>query len=142
MAKRAWLVRYGLIAGAACAVAAASFGLVKGIDRSVKASRSGPVHVYHLRPAPAFLPDALALEKARETLARDGYDAAAWDPSEEDRSGAPDGTRDRYLSRNADNPNYGTILFHDRTRTQQNPARIVHLELKGDRLECFVVLPK
>ena len=142
MVKRVWLVRFGLIAGAVCAVAAVAFGLVEGIDRWAKASRSGPVHVYHLRPAPPFLPDAVGLEKARETLARDGYDLDAWQPWEDDRSAAPNGARDRYLSRNAYNPNHATILFRDRTGTQPNPTRIVQLDLKGDRLECFVVLPK
>ena len=142
MAARRSLLKWVAFIAVAGAVAALLFAVPDWIDRRVKASRSGPTHVFRLDPAPPFLPDGLALEKARETLARDGYELAEWEPWEDGRSTAPDGARDVYLSRNLSNPNSATILFHDRSGKHPNPGRIVHLELKGDRLECFVVLPK
>src|SRR5688572_233180 len=74
------------------------------IHRSVQ-SRIGPQHVYELPEEPKFLTEELAMERARETLALDGLDAAAWQPVPDDRSKAPDGRTDQFLSRNTITPN-------------------------------------
>ena len=137
--------RTRIVAAAVAALVVPAVGFVvisAWIDKRVKESRSGPTHAFDIRPAPPFLPDAVALEKARESLARDGYDVSVWRPSEDDRTKAPDGTPDRYLVRNAIDPNSGWIGFRDTSASDLNPQRIVDVELKGERLECVVVTPK
>ena len=63
-----------LIAGVSVVVLIGAIAAPPGyIDRSVKDARRGPLHVFHLDAAPPFLTDALALERARQTLALDGY---------------------------------------------------------------------
>ena len=135
-----------LLPAAGVAVAAVLFvGLVwlpHWIDRRVKDAHSGPLHAYQMQPVPQFLGDALALEKALESLARDGYDPAVWRPGEDDRTRAPDGTPDTHLVRNTLNPNSGRILFRDTSGSDRNPTRVVSVELKGGRVECVVVTPK
>jgi hypothetical protein len=133
-------------------VVAAIWAGINRIDRHVKDSRSGPVHVFALTPVPPFLSDETALAKAREALARDGLDVARWRPIEDDRSKAPDGTPDRHLVRNTLDPNHGSILFVYVPPTTaegtaaaappRNPSRIVNVELADGRVRCQVILPK
>ena len=130
-----------LVAGVSVVVLLGAIVALPGyIDRRVKDARHGPLHVFHLGAAPPFLTDALALEKARQTLALDGYDLSAWQPVGDDRSSAPDKTPDRYFSRNTLDANQGSVLFAN--RADPNPRRIVSIQLKGDRVECRVVVPK
>jgi len=139
------LKRTRIVAGVVAllvAPAVAFFAIAGWIDQRVKASRSGPLHVYDIHPAPPFLPEAVALEKARQSLALDGYDVSAWRASDDDRTKPPDGTPDRFLVRNAIDPSSGWILFRDTSGKDQNPDRIVTVELKGDQVECVVVTPK
>jgi hypothetical protein len=112
--------------------------VVNRIDRAVKDAHSGPMHVFKLASTPAFLTDEIALSKAREALSLDGYDTSAWQPGEDDRSKAPDGTPDRYLVRNTLDPNRGSIRFLDK----RVDSRYVQVELKGDRVHCQVIIPK
>jgi hypothetical protein len=128
---------------AALTVPAITFVVIPGwIDQRVKASRSGPPHAFDLHPAPPFLPEAVALEKARQSLLLDGYDVSVWRASDDDRTKAPDGTPDRYLVRNALDPNSGWIGFRDTSGSDPNGQRIVTVELKSNRVECVVVTPK
>jgi hypothetical protein len=100
------------------------------IHRSIQ-SRIGPQHVYELPEPPRFLTEELAMERARETLTRDGLDVAAWQPVPGDRSKAPDGHVDQFLSRNTTTPNHGSIIFTNSTGT-----RFVSVELDGKRVIC------
>jgi len=99
------------------------------IHRSVQ-SRIGPQHVYDLSEQPQFLTEELAMERARDTLTRDGLDAT-WQPVPDDRSKAPDGRADQFLSRNTITPNHGSIMFTNGTGT-----RFVSVELDGRRVLC------
>jgi hypothetical protein len=96
----------------------------------------GPMHSFQLDATRPFLSDTLAVEKAKEALALDGYDLAEWRPREDRRGTAPDGTPDVYLARNT-NPNMGSIAFELRSGATQ-PHIYVAIELTGDRVQCQV----
>src|SRR5262245_16518594 len=85
----------------------------------------GPRHEFPLTERPAFLTEELALTMAREALARDGFDPAEWQVRLDNRTSAPDGRRDQFLSRNTINPNQGSIVFEGPT----NRRRDVSVEL-------------
>ena len=92
----------------------------------------GTTYEFPVTEQAAFLTEQTALEAARETLVRDGLDAAAWSVHPSGRSTAPDGRPDEFLSRNRDNPNLGTVRF----RNGERADRFVSVELVGDRLVC------
>ena len=123
-------------------LSALGIGGLCALVRHWENSRAGPLHVFQLPSAPAFLTDDLALARAKETMALDGYSMAIWQPMEDGRTKSPNGSPDIYLSRNSINPNRGTIQFWDPTMKQPNPSRLVVLEMEGDRLECRVIIPK
>ena len=101
------------------------------IHRSVQ-SRIGPQHVYELSERPKFLTEELAIQRARETLVRDGLGAAAWHPVP-DRSSKTD----QFLSRNTLNPNHGSIMFTNGAET-----RFVSVELDGRQVVCQISIGK
>ena len=136
------LAKTGLLVGVPVAFIGGFIILNGWVNRWVKDSRSGAPHTYRVQPVPPFLSEDLAVAKARQSLARDGYDLSVWKPSRDNRSHAPDGTPDVYLVRNTLNPNDGSIVFVDTSSRDQNPSRIVSVGLKGDQLECTVVTPK
>jgi len=92
----------------------------------------GTTHEILLSEPPAFLTEEAALAAARETLTRDGLDPAVWSARPDGRSTAPDGRRDEFVSRNALNPNQGSVRFSDNAGRD----RFVSVELLGDRLFC------
>jgi hypothetical protein len=92
----------------------------------------GPRREFVLSDRPPFLTDELALTKARETLALDVPDPTAWRAHPDNRTAAPDGRRDEYLSRNGLNPNLGTVVF----RGPGGQSRFVSVELVGDKVVC------
>ncbi len=106
------------------------------------ASFLGPVHTFGIDKPPPFLTDRLAVEKASEAMALDGLDPVDWQPREERRTTAPDGTPDVYLLRNSRNTNSGVVFFVDRTRKAAIPERGVQVELTADRVTCQVAQPK
>lgn len=108
-------------------------GLVLWLER--KASLS-PERVFYLKEKPPFLTEALALEKARESLALDGLDVSLFEPEKDDRSKAPDGRPDQYLLRNTINDNDGSIMF--RSKTDRHLDRTVDIELKENIVTCQV----
>ena len=91
--------------------------------------------VYIIQPAPAFLSEELALDKARETLGRDGYQVDEWQVLKTDapKLKAPDGRRDRYFDRFSWNPRAGRVYFQKGKKTRSYDVR-----LDGDRLTCSV----
>lgn len=105
----------------------------------MRAARQGPEHRFELNPAPPFLTEELALEKARETLRLDGFDPKEWVPDDDNRTAAPDGRADERFVRNTLNPNQGYIQF---SRSEPWGVRIVYLELRESTLVTHVWLPK
>ena len=96
-----------------------------------------PQHIYTVDPKPAFLTETLALEKARETLARDGYRAEEWELSISSTGRqAPDGTRDLYFDRSSFRPHAGHAHFRKGKST-----RTYHVWLDGDQVTCAYVRP-
>ena len=95
--------------------------------------RSGPDHFFSVEPAPTFLTEALAVEKARECLVREGYNLEQWRITTVDRSPskAPDGTPDRYFYRSSYRPTAGRVCFSNGKRT-----RTVNVRLDGSRIVC------
>jgi hypothetical protein len=92
----------------------------------------GPPREFTLADRPLFLTEQLALVKARATLALDGLDPADWQAYPDDRTAAPDGRRDEYLSRDGLSPNLGSVMF----RGPRGQIRFVSVELAGDRVIC------
>jgi hypothetical protein len=115
--------------------------LDRAVTRHIHETRVGPTHSFALGSTPAHLGDEVALAKAREAMALDGFDPSVWKPVPDDRTAAPDGTRDQWLSRGGD-ANGGTIRFFDETGKAANPGRIVDVVLVGDHVECRVIEPK
>jgi hypothetical protein len=109
---------------------AASFSYF--LDRSLKA-RSGPVRCFELSESPPFLTEELALEKARETLRRDGLDTAHWMPRPDGRTKAPDGRTDQFMGRNSINGNRGVFLFSGGANGLE---RFVSVELHSNLVVC------
>src|SRR4051812_44145544 len=63
----------------------------------LQSERPAPIHVFQLTDPPPYLTDQLALEKAREAMQLDGFNADAWTPTPlARRTLGPDGTPDQY----------------------------------------------
>lgn len=92
----------------------------------------GDLHTFRLSESPKFLTEDLALAKASEAMALDGFDNLTWRPVSESNSTAPDGKRDQYLRRGDSTPNSGFLTF---TNGEARP-RWVYVELNGTRLTC------
>ena len=66
-----------------------------------------------------MLSEELVMDKARETMSKEGYDLNRWHPikvaSEDGHrpSTAPDGTPDIYFERGFEQPNHGSVDFTD-----------------------------
>ena len=96
--------------------------------------RSGPEYVFPLETTPPFLSEEMAVEKARATLAVEGYNVDQWKLADFGQSGrgkSPDGKRDRYLVRYQDT--YGRISF-----ANGKQHRTYDVSLQGSRVVCRV----
>lgn len=93
--------------------------------------RSGPEYVFPLETTPLFLSEELAVEKARATLAVEGYHVDQWQITRVDQPGskAPDGTPDRYLVRYQST--YGRVSF-----TNGKHHRTYDVSLQGSHVVC------
>lgn len=94
--------------------------------------RSGPEYVFPLETPPPFLSEELAVEKARATLAVEGYNVDQWKLTNLGQAGrgkSPDGKRDRYLVRYQDT--YGRISF-----ANGKLHRTYDVSLQGSRVVC------
>ena len=98
----------------------------------------GPRHEFVLENRPEFLTEELAVNKALEALALDGFDPAEWKPKRisTGETAAPDGRTDKYLDRYG--PNSGSIYMVG----PKLYARFIHVELAGDRVTCQTTTPK
>lgn len=92
----------------------------------------GPRHEFALADRPAFLTEELAVAKAREAMALDVPDPAAWVLASDGRTTAPDGRRDEFMARDGINPNQGMVVF----RGPGGQSRGVSVELVGGRVVC------
>ena len=97
--------------------------------------RSGSQHVFQLKSYPDTLTEELAIEKARETFAKEGYNLEKWQLTRANNpsSAAPDGTADKYFDRFGFRPTEGRVHFTDGKR-----YRTVQVRLEGNRLVCFM----
>ena len=82
-----------------------------------------------------MLTEKLAIEKAKETLAKEGYDLKEWTLYRPDvgPSKAPDGTPDTYFTRFSFRPTEGRVHF-----TNGKKRREVQVRLEGNRIICFM----
>ena len=81
----------------------------------------------------AFLTEQFVIAKARETLAKEGYNPDEWEitRAHEGPSTAPDGTPDKYFRRFSLNPNEGRLTF-----IKGNRHRTYDVQLEGNRVNC------
>ena len=89
----------------------------------------GEQHVVALPDSPKFLTEETALSAARVTLDLDRLWRTNWHLVPDDRTAAPDGRRDAFLTRNTANPNRGVIMF-----TNGASTRFVSVELQSNLL--------
>jgi uncharacterized protein (TIGR03067 family) len=99
--------------------------------------RALPNNSYHykLLAAPKLLSEELAIEKARQTLAREGYKPEQWRLTRADMppTRAPDGKADKYFDRFTFRPTEGRVHFTDGRQT-----RTVQVRLVDDWVVCFL----
>jgi hypothetical protein len=107
------------------------------LERSLE-KRNGPKHVFMVTEQRQFLEEAVALEKAVETLPLDGFTNGAWQPAKDGRTAAPDGRPDVYLARNSIYPLRGYLVFTNGTGAEA----VVQLSLEGTNLVCHRVVSK
>lgn len=108
-----------------------------GVDgaKSLLAERAktrhvGSLHAFRLSGRPGFLAEDLALAKAQETLALDGFDPSIWQPQPSGRTRSPDGRTDAFMTREIGVPTRGVFVFTNGGA----PPRVVHVGLDKDRL--------
>ena len=103
-------------------------------DRRI-AAMHGKKYSYRIKPEPQFLSEELAVGKAWQTLAREGFQTNEWKlVRSSNRATAPDGKRDRYFARMrlaTQNPARGTVEFKKDTL-----RRRFDVQLDGSRIVC------
>jgi hypothetical protein len=108
------------------------------INQDLDANRSKPDERAIVQPAQPFLTENLAVAKAWETLAADGYKTNEWrlqewhNPSPALQQKAPDGTVEIFLLRNPVETISGTISF---TKPGEH-FREYRIRLEGNRVTC------
>jgi hypothetical protein len=106
-------------------------GILFAINRAID-SRSGPVHRFSVPAGETFLTDDRAATIGREVMNRDGFPESAWKLMTDDRTKAPDGRPDQFLTRNTINPNQGYVYFHcDNSPT---PQRFIQIKLRDGEI--------
>jgi len=115
-----------------CAIA-----LIWALTDTQRNSSTSQGFSYQLPGARPFLPEGLALEKAKESLSKAVSDPGRWRPLENPvKRGtfAPDGTRDNYFIRLS--PSNGMFLFESDQRT--NKPWVVNVLLHRKTVHCDV----
>ena len=127
MRRRLLVIATTLLALVVIGVGGILFAIKHAID-----ARSGPVHRF---PAPAgetFLTDDRAAAIGREVMNRDGFPESEWKLMTDDRTKAPDGRPDQFLTRNTINPNQGYVYFH--CNDSPTPQRFIQVELRDGEI--------
>jgi hypothetical protein len=114
-------------------------GILFAINRAID-SRSGPVHRFPVAAGETFLTDDRAATIGREVMKRDGFPESAWKLMTDDRTKAPDGRPDQFLTRNTINPNQGSVYFH--CDNSAAPQRFVNIELRDGQIMAQGTLGK
>jgi len=125
------------LAGGAVALAVLAAVLIVAMPRireAVAERRCGQRYVLGMSNQPPFLTDDLALRKAFEALAVQGFDTNKWFPATYSRTKAPDGTDDRFLCRNVVDDNSGLI----RLTNAEGRYRYVQVSLRTNFVEVIV----
>jgi hypothetical protein len=96
---------------------------------------AAPKHQFVVQPTPKFLTEELAIAKARETLAMDGYKVGEWEPTRASQppTKAPDGTPDKYFDRFSFRANAGRVTF---SKIKGKQFRTYDVRLEGNRVIC------
>ena len=111
-------------------------GIVFALNQTIE-SGSGPVHRFPLLEGETFLTDERAAAIGREVMNRDGFPEAEWKLASDDRSKAPNGRPDQFLTRNTIDPNQGYVSFYS-----GNSARFVSVELRDGTITAAGSLGK
>jgi hypothetical protein len=114
-------------------------GILFAIKRAVD-SRSGPVHRFPVPAGETFLTDHRAVAVGREVMNRDGFPESAWRLMTDDRTKAPDGRPDQFLTRNTIDPNQGSVFFY--CADSPTPARYVNVAVRNREITAQGALGK
>ena len=90
--------------------------------------------------AKPFLTDDRAAAIGREVMSRDGFPESAWKLMSDDRTKAPDGRPDQFLTRNTINANQGYVYF--RCENSPTPQRFVNIEQRDGEITAQGTLGK
>ena len=114
-------------------------GLLLAINHAID-SRSGPIHRFSLPAGETFLTDDRAAAIGREVMNRDGFRESDWKLMNDDRTKAPDGRPDQFLTRNTINPNQGSVYFHN--ANSPTSQRFVNIEVREGTITAQGTLGK
>ncbi len=109
-----------------------SYALERALER-----RNGPEHVFFVTGQTSFLEEAVAIERAHQTLLLDGFTNGVWQPVRHGSTAAPNARADVYLARNLD-PLKGFVVFTNGSGAEA----IVRLSIDGPNLMCQRVVTK
>jgi hypothetical protein len=101
------------------------------INRAIE-SGSAPVHRFPVSSGESFLTNDRAAAIAREVMNRDGFPESAWRLMNDDRTKAPYGRPDQFLTRNTINLDQGCVSFH--CESSPTPDRFVNIELRDGEI--------
>ena len=135
MRRRPLIIAGVLVALVGVGVGGLLFAICRAVD-----SRSGPVHRFPLPAGETFLTDDRAAAIGREVMNRDGFPESEWRLMNDDRTKAPDGRPDQFLTRNTINPSEGSVYFYN--ANSPTPQRFVNIELRDGTITAQGTLGK
>jgi hypothetical protein len=106
------------------------------IRSTIGEARRGKVFLFEIGEGNKILTEELAIAAAANGLKKAGVSSRDWTLCEDGRTKAPDGSVDRYLSRNSIDPNRGFLVY---SRSNELGNIFVNLELTNRRIICTVV---
>jgi len=106
-------------------------GVLLAVNHAIDA-RSGPIHHFAVPAGETFLTDERAAAIGRDVMELDGYPKSTWTLMTDDRTKAPDGRPDQYLTRNSINANRGFVYFY--SASSPTPQRFVNIELRNGEI--------
>ena len=127
MRRRLLIIATTLLALVVIGVGGILFAIKHAID-----ARNGPVHRFRAPAGETFLTDDRAAAIGREVMNRDGFPESEWKLMTDDRTKAPDGRPDQFLTRDTINPNQGYVYF--RCDDSPTPQRFIQVELRDGEI--------